>query len=210
MAIKAVVFDIGSVLERVDDTLWPGPWESRLGLAAGGFFEAVANHDLGGDVTLGEVSEAELREAWKVVFDIDDETADELMRDMWDWYCGELDTELLDYFVGLRSSYKTGILSNSGDGARREEQRRYGFADLTDTIVYSHEVGLMKPDPRIYELTCQRLDVRPDEVVFLDDVQANVDGARRAGWQAILHENTSASITAVNEILGRSGVAGDW
>ena len=207
MAIEAVVFDIGSVLEKVDDTLWPGPWEARLGLQAGGFFEAVANHDLGGDVTLGEVSEAELRDAWKQVFSLDDPTADALMRDMWDWYCGELDTELLNYFVGLRANYKTGILSNSGDGARREEQRRYGFADLTDTIVYSHEVGLMKPDPRIYQLTCRRLDVQAHQVVFLDDVPENVDGTRRAGWQAILHENTSASITAINEILSRSGVA---
>lgn len=84
MAIRAVVFDIGSVLETVDDAQWPGPWERRLGLEAGGFHRAVAEHDLGGDVGRGEVSEAQLRRGFQQVFGLGDAAADELMSDMWD------------------------------------------------------------------------------------------------------------------------------
>jgi putative hydrolase of the HAD superfamily len=201
LTIRAVVFDIGSVLEKVDDSLWPGPWERRLGLEAGGFQRAVAEHDLGGVVMAGEVSETQLRDGWQRIFDLDDATADELMADMWDWYCGELDQELFDYFVGLRTNYKTGILSNSGDGARREEHRRYGFEDVTDTIVYSHEVGLVKPQPEIYELTCERLGVEAREVVFLDDVEGHVAAARAFGWHGVVHRSTPESIRAIEEIL---------
>lgn len=61
-------------------------------------------------------------------------------------------------------------MSNSFVEAREREQDAYGFEDLVDEIVYSHEVGMCKPDPRIYELTCMRLGVGPEEMVFLDDV----------------------------------------
>src|SRR5262249_37185538 len=55
---------------------------------------------------------------------------------------------------------------------------RYGFGQLTDVIIYSHEAGISKPDPRIYRLACDRLGVRPEEMIFLDDVAANVAAAR--------------------------------
>ncbi len=201
VGIKAVVFDIGSVLETIDDSRWPGAWETRLGLEPGGFNLAVADYDLGGDVMTGEVSEARLRSSWMEIFDLDDATADELLRDMWQWYCGELDDELFDYFVALRPHYKTAMLSNSGDGARREEQARYGFEDVTDLIVYSHEVGMVKPDPKIFQLTSDRLGVEPNEVVFLDDVEGHVEAARRLGWRAVVHTDTAASIRAIDQIL---------
>ncbi len=124
---------------------------------------------------------------------------------MWDWYCGELDEELVRYVAGLRPAYKTAILSNSADGARREEQRRYGFEQLVDTIVYSHEVGLAKPDPRIYALACERLEVAPGEMVFLDDVATIVESARAFGIHAVHHRRTPDSIAAINTLLVAHG-----
>src|SRR5262249_52759025 len=52
------------------------------------------------------------------------------------------------------------------------------LAGLFDTIVESARVGLRKPDPRIYELVCERLDVTPSVSVFLDDLGANLKSAR--------------------------------
>jgi len=116
-------------------------------------------------------------------------------------YCGELDTELTDYAGSLRPRYRTAILSNSADGARREEQARYSFADLFDIIIYSHEVGLVKPDPRIYALLCAELSVSPDEVVFLDDVPQNVEAACQFGLHGLLHQSTPESIAAINSLI---------
>jgi HAD superfamily hydrolase (TIGR01509 family) len=48
-------------------------------------------------------------------------------------------------------------------------------------MIYSHEVGCLKPDARIYHLVCDLLEVAPEEAVSLDDVQANVDGAKPVG-----------------------------
>jgi arylsulfatase A-like enzyme len=83
------------------------------------------------------------------------------------------------------------------------DMERYGFADITDVIIYSHEVGLKKPDPRVYALTGERLGVAPREVVFLDDGPQAVQGARAAGWQAVLFQDTRQAIADVEACLTR-------
>jgi putative hydrolase of the HAD superfamily len=200
-----VVFDVGGVLERVDDDAWPElfvrRWERRAGLQPGAFETRLAEHDPGGSVVTGEVTEREMRAMYAAALGLDDAAADTMMAELWDVYCGRLDVELRDFAAGLRPSYTTAILSNSADGARREEQRRYGFEQLVDVIVYSHEVGLAKPDPAIYALTAERLGAHPHEIVFLDDHEEPVAAARRLGWHGVLHRDTPDSIRAVNEIL---------
>lgn len=95
-----------------------------------------------------------------------------------------------------------GILSNSGPGAR-EQEACWGFQALVDVLVYSHEVGLKKPDPAIYALTAELLGVPPDEIVFLDNWLPAVEGARAAGWHAVHHTDTDTSIRALEELLAR-------
>ena len=207
MTLRAVVFDIGGVLERVEDDAWPEiwvrRWESRMGLAPGAVRAGLARHSPPGSMLLGEVSEAQMRAMYAAVLGLSEDQTDAMMAELWDAYCGELDVALRDFAASLRPSYKTGILSNSADGARREEQRRYGFEDLVDEIVYSHEVGLAKPDPRIYRLTEQRLGVRPEEVVFVDNVTTYVEAARKVGWTAVHHRSTAQTIAEVTRLLGR-------
>ena len=82
-----------------------------------------------------------------------------------------------------------------------EEEARYGFEGLSEVILYSHEVGLAKPDRRVYALLCERLDVSPDELVFLDDGPLNVDAACQFGIHGVLHRDTVESITAINALL---------
>jgi putative hydrolase of the HAD superfamily len=96
---------------------------------------------------------------------------------------------------------RTAILSNSFVGAREKEHEAYGFTDLVDDIVYSHEVGLSKPDAAVYALTCDRLGVAPDEVVFVDDVAVNVAAARALGMAGVLFTDTASTIAAVRARL---------
>ena len=205
MSLRAVVFDIGGVLERVDDDAWPEiwvrRWEDRRGLAPGALQAGLARHAPAGSVVVGEVSEAQIRAIYAGALGLSEDETDAMMTEMWDAYCGELDVAMRDFAASLRPSYKTGILSNSADGARREEQRRYGFEQLVDVIVYSHEVRLAKPDPRVYRLTEQRLAVQPAEVVFVDDALANVEAARELGWTAVHHRDTEQTIAEVSRLL---------
>jgi len=199
--IRAVVLDIGSVLEVIDDSLFPGPFERRHGLAPG---SVAAACDWPADPLVGAMTEAETRAHWQRRLGLTDDQVDELVADQWRWYVGTLDQTLFDWFARARSrGLKTGIVSNSGPGAR-EAERHHGFEAITYDIVYSHEVGLRKPDPEIFALATSRLGVRTGEVVFLDDVPANVDAARAAGWHAVLHEATARSIEQIEAIIAGS------
>jgi len=204
--IRAVVLDLGDVLEVIDDSVFPGPWEERLGLPTGGFAAAAPISGLSGDPALGEVSESDVRTYWQRCLHLDDATTDAMMADFWRWYVGTLDQPLYDWFVGLRPRYRLGILSNSGPGAR-EHEVVWGLEDVCDAIVYSHEVGLAKPDPAIYALTAERLGVRPHEIAFLDDIEVNVQAAREAGWRAVRHRDTAQSIAAMQQILSSGASA---
>jgi epoxide hydrolase-like predicted phosphatase len=204
MSIEAVVLDLGGVLEVIDDAVFPGPWEQRLDLGSGGFARAVPEAGLGGNPALGQVTESEVRTYWQRCLTLDDETTDRLMRDYWRWYVGTLDLQLYDWFASLQPRFRTAILSNSGPGAR-EHEACWELEAITDDIVYSHEVGLAKPDPAIYELAASRLHVRPNQIVFLDDLVINVNAARAAGWHGVHHVNTSRSIAEIDTIIREQG-----
>jgi len=203
MTIRAVVFDIGGVLELdvielVDHGL-DARWEQLLGLHPGELDHRMESFWRAG--SLGECTEEEVHQGMRECLGMSQDQVEEYMREMWDWYCGRLNVPMADYFRRLRPRYQTAILSNSFVGARREEQQRYHFEEMCDLIIYSHEVGLAKPDRRIFELTWQRLDVQPTEMLFLDDVEGHVRAARTCGIHAILFQETTQAIAALEAAL---------
>jgi epoxide hydrolase-like predicted phosphatase len=201
MTVRAVVFDIGGVLEVPTDINLDGRWERRLGLRPGKFFDRLRRSGLGRDANLGRISEADFAQALGRLYGLDESATEELLAELWDWYSGELNTEMADYFQRLRPRYGTAILSNAAAGGRREEERRYGFSAMADVLVYSYEVGIEKPDRRIYLLTCERLGVAPGEAVFLDDLEANVVAAREVGMRAVVFGSTDQAIADVEACL---------
>jgi epoxide hydrolase-like predicted phosphatase len=205
MTIQAVVFDIGGVLEITPDLGWGPAWESRLGLAPDELRERMADVWRGG--AIGTVTEAEVHQAAQDRLGLDERQLGEFMADLWREYLGTANTGLIEYARRLRPRYRTGILSNSFVGAREREQAAYGFEDLVDELVYSHECGLSKPDPRTFALVCSRLEVQPARTVFLDDHGPNVEGARRAGLHAVLYSGNAQAISDIEELLGRNSTS---
>ena len=199
MAFRAVVFDIGGVLEFTPPMGMAEKWEDLLGLGRGEVPERLGPVFEAGNV--GALTEAEIHTRIGQILALDPGAVDAFMADLWTEYLGSPNAELIAYFGGLRPAYRTGIISNSFVGAREREQERYGFEQLTDEIVYSHEAGISKPDPRIYRLACERLGVLPEEMIFLDDVELNVEAARDLGIHGILFASTAQAIADIEASL---------
>jgi putative hydrolase of the HAD superfamily len=90
---------------------------------------------------------------------------------------------------------------NTGDGTQMGTHYPEMVA-LFDLIVESAVEGLRKPDPRIYELACRRLGVRPDESVFLDDLGVNLKTARALGMTTIKVTEPAAALAELETVLG--------
>ena len=80
---------------------------------------------------------------------------------------------------------RTAILSNMGDTVLASIQREFDWLSRFDVLIWSFEHNMAKPDPAIYRLTLDKLATRPEETLFIDDKQANIDAARALGMIAI-------------------------
>ncbi len=197
--IRAVVLDIGGVLEHTPPTGHTRGWEEELGLERGEIDRRLHAVWRGG--SLGTLTEEEVVRAVATELRLDDADLDRFFRGVWDEYLGTANGELIEWFGALRPRYRTGIVSNSFVGARERERERYGFEDLTDVLVYSHEVGVAKPDPAIYRMICDRLGVAPEEVVFVDDREEAAEGARAVGMAAVVFRDNTQAIAEVEALL---------
>src|SRR5260221_5725602 len=192
MTIRAVAFDIGGVLEITPDTGMTAKWEQVLRVKQGK--RDTRMWSVWRDGYLGKCSEEQVQQSLKEIIGMDQAQVNAFLHDLWEEYLGELNAPLASYFSSLRPRYQTAIISNSFVGARAREQERYHFDKMTDLIIYSHEVGIAKPDRRIYELTCARLVVQPAEMICLDDHERPIAAARELGIHAILFRKTTQAI----------------
>lgn len=198
MPICAVIFDIGGVLVRTEDLEPRRAWERRFGLPDWGLARIVFEGPAAIRATLGEATEAEPWEAAQRTLGL---SADELAQLRQDFWAGDrYDEALLAYIHSLRPRYKTGIISNAWPGARQVHQRRFN-ADTFDVIVYSAEEGVAKPVADIYQRALARLNVQPEQAVFVDDVLENVEAACALGLTG-LHFNKRMDVPAEFEKLG--------
>jgi putative hydrolase of the HAD superfamily len=106
---------------------------------------------------------------------------------------------MYDLIRALRAKgLRTGLLSNSWgtDGYPRGD-----FPALFDAVVLSAEVGMRKPEPRIFQHAAGLLGLAPAECVFIDDVQANVDAAIACGMTGVWHTDPVSTARALTQLF---------
>ena len=206
MPLRWVLFDVGDVLELCGDGEWPRSWAHRCAERLGIGIEAFDARVAGADLPPAQIRDDVEKEYWRLFGEAvgaDDVLLARMVADFWDAYCGQPNTELVEFARSLRGTVGLAILSNSGDGARREEERRYGYSAIFNPICYSHEIGVTKPDTAAYVAALDAMGASADEVLFIDNAPICVEGARKCGFAALLHEDNATTMTAVREGLHR-------
>lgn len=79
----------------------------------------------------------------------------------------------------------TAILSNIGDTTQQAMERELKWLGRFDVLVWSYQLRMAKPDPAIYRYTLEKLGTRPEETLFIDDRQENIEAAQALGIQAL-------------------------
>lgn len=190
--VRGVVFDFGGVMttstmpERVrrcaadygiDWNVLEAGFARYRRLMDGGFITIDQMYDLiwaDADISLSDETRARILE-----------------EDYASFLDGSRNLQTLAWMRELKAKgFKIGILTNmSADFAVRFRKAFADYAALADATVVSGEEGMFKPQKRIYDLLKARIGLHVDELCFIDDVEANCEGARRCGWQAIRFES---------------------
>ena len=97
------------------------------------------------------------------------------------------------------SGLRTALLSNSWGMA---DYPRHLFPGMFDVVVISGEVGMRKPEERIFRHAASLLGLDPAECVFIDDIEVNIKAAEAIGMTAILHRDPAATLARLGELLG--------
>jgi HAD superfamily hydrolase (TIGR01509 family) len=198
--IKAVIWDLGGVILRTEDRQPRERWEAKLGLAPGELDRLVFEGELGRQAALGQ---ANVRDIWDSVGSMLGLSADQLRELEIDFWSGDrIDDELVAYIRDLRPGFQTSLLSNAWPSVRDTLENRWEITEIFDVITLSSEVGIAKPDPRIYALTLEALDLPAERTVFVDDFERNVVAARQLGMVGLQFQNRDQVRHDLGVLLG--------
>lgn len=112
--------------------------------------------------------------------------------------------EMISYIKILSKKYKIAILSNFTSGLEDLLKDAFIIRHLFDVVVSSYNLKISKPDPKIYYHTLEtleKLNVKADEAVFIDDMERNVQAAKALGIEGIIFKNFYQFKKELNKIL---------
>ncbi|MEV1154378.1 HAD-IA family hydrolase [Micromonospora chokoriensis] len=181
----ALLLDLDGVVRRFDPAVAAGV-EREYGLADGVLLEIAMQWGRLRPVLTGQVSHAQ----WV------DSVADALVEpaggpdraraavEQWQRYRGEVDTEVLDFVREVRAAGITVGLGTNATDLLDADLADLGLVGEFDVVVNSSTLGVHKPAPEYFQAACQALATAPARVLFVDDEDWAVRGARAAGLSA--------------------------
>ncbi len=198
--IRHIVFDIGKVLIHYDpdlpfSRLIPDVGERRW------FFDNVCTHDWNIEQDRGRTWD----EAESLLIALHPKHSENIRNFRRHWH--EMVPHAYEDSVALmlellEAGHDVTMLTNFAADTFVEARRKFPFLDRPRGVTVSGEVGMIKPDRGIYDLHAESFGLDPAATIFIDDSQKNVEGAKAAGWQAVLFQNAKA----LEEDLERFGI----
>ncbi|AWC25045.1 Alpha-D-glucose-1-phosphate phosphatase YihX [Aminobacter sp. MSH1] len=197
--IRHIVYDIGKVLIHYDpdipfSRIIPDPVERRW------FFDTVCTSEWNIEQDRGRTWQE--AEALLVAEFPEHESKIRAFRQHWHEMVPHAYDDSVALMEGLvDAGHDVTMLTNWASDTFREARGRFPFLERPRGVTVSGDVGLIKPDRRIYDLHVASFDLDPKAALFIDDSQKNVNAAIEAGWQAVLFTNAK-TLEAYLERLG--------
>jgi putative hydrolase of the HAD superfamily len=207
--IKAIIFDFGQVLNAAVDVAAVAEHRAQMAHKLGLKPEALWPYLFTGELALAWMSGRMASEQfWSEILAARGITDPQVVTAFAaDIFKGseEIHPEMAALLEELHGRYKLAVVSNADwteEVMRRDFLSQFGLSDLFDVVVTSTSAGAAKPDPAIYEMTLQRLAVRPEEAIFTDDLPLFTEAAAALG----MHAFTFTTPEAFRHYLVRMGV----
>ncbi len=186
--IKAVCFDFGGVIELYEGGNILAKIAEFLKIPLDSFKAEYFKHNHLSNVNNQNWEDVVVKTTSAFNINVEKQTATRTLIHKWH-SSKKLNTELLSWFPILKQQgFKIGILSNATT-KRKEDLETKGVYNLIDTAIISADIGFQKPHKEAFDVLFQRLNVLPEETIFIDDAQKSLEKAREIGYHPILFKN---------------------
>ncbi len=186
LALRAVIFDYGMVLTGPPDPGAHAALARITGLAASRLDEVywAIRPDLDRGILTAEQFWRKF--ALDAGIQLSRSQIDELMH--WDvrMWISQNPAMIAWQLAVMQRGLLTAILSNMGDDVLAAVEREFTWLSRFDVLVWSCQLGIIKPEPGIYRYALEKLGTRPEEALFLDDRPANIEAAVALGMQGLV------------------------
>jgi epoxide hydrolase-like predicted phosphatase len=182
--IKAIIFDFGRVISAQKPPSLFRSYEDELGLEPGTINFIMFDSEAWQEALVGRKT---VEEFWyEIGPELGLNSSDEVDAFRSRYHADEAINEgVMDLIHRLHGNYKLAVLSNSPPGLA-QWLANWKVLHPFDVVFCSGDEGIAKPDIKAFELTLERLGVKPNEAVFIDDTREHVEAARKLGLQGIL------------------------
>ena len=198
MSIRAVFFDLGGVIVRTE---YQSPRErlaERLGMEYEDLDRIVFDSESGQQASIGAITPLQ---HWEAVMQRLKRPYEEMTTIRDEFFAGDIvDHQILNFLRSLRGKYKTGLISNAWSDLR-DYLVREKMDDAFDHIIISAEVGVAKPEPKIFQIALEQAKLRPNEAVFVDDFYVNIEGCEKVGMKGIHFKDAESALQQLKLLL---------
>ena len=198
MSIKAVFFDLGGVILRTEYQAPRQHLAESFGMDYEDIEKIVFGSPSAARASIGGITE---EEHWLNVMKVLKQPAAEYERIRDEFFGGDmLDLKIIEFLRSIKPTHKTCLISNAWSGLR-DYILREKFDDAFHHLVISAEVGVAKPEAKIYQFALEQLAVSPNEAVFVDDVLENIEACENVGMRGIHFKDSESALRQLKRLL---------
>jgi putative hydrolase of the HAD superfamily len=183
--IKAIIFDYFGVISS--DEYWQFVKQDRK---TNSQFRNLAD-----EVNLGQIH-------WQAFIQKVASATGKTVEEVDELYATErINPLMVTYIKQLRARYKTGLLTNAHHEFIDALFAKSKLETLFDAVVISSRIGMIKPDPHIFQYILDKLGVKPAEAIYIDDLERHTAAGNRVGMHTILYKDLAQMKHELNQML---------
>ena len=197
--IQNLIFDMGNVIIDIDISLTLKALKSDLSENEFVLADDFMKSDLHAAFESGTIDEKEFRNGIRMAFN--KEWEDEWIDQVWNTLLLTIPKERIALLKTLKKNHKLYLLSNTNsihfkvvEDIFKQDHPEDTFLGLFDRVFLSHKMGLRKPDAKIYEKVIKEIGAAPEQCIFFDDLQENLNAAKEVGLHTYLIDHPKALV----------------
>ena len=187
---ETIIFDLGGVIIDLDSKRVIDQFQKHSNKSAENIIRLISKSQDLIDYEVGKMTDSEFCQVVNQLLSI--ELSQTSFETIWNSFLGTIKLDKLHLMLELKEKFNVLILSNTNPIHQRAFDRRVGelipsktMAGMVHTAYYSHELGLRKPNPHIYQKVVDLQNLNPAKTLFFDDCLENITSAQASGIQAI-------------------------